>query len=153
MCKKNHANYSFKLRNSDNTVSHCELHAHELSISCPMGLHSKVRLVTGACALCHLNRTPMLSPSSFSTLGKRKRKEVFLASSQRKSCKSIMLAINYLLIMSQLQDEYNQKYLINSFVFIHSMYALLQFQKVNADSFCKLSLICRGLKTSSILYP
>lgn len=55
--------------------------------------------------------------------------------------------------MSQLQDEYNQKYLINSFVFIHSMYALLQFQKVNADSFCKLSLICRGLKTSSILYP
>lgn len=64
-----------------------------------------------------------------------------------------MLAINYLLIMSQLQDEYNQKYLINSFVSIHSMYALLQFQKVNADSFCKLSLICRGLKTSSILYP
>lgn len=62
-------------------------------------------------------------------------------------------ATNYLLIMSQLQNKYNQKYLINSFVFIHSKHALLQFPKVNADSFWKLPLICRGLKTSSILYP
>lgn len=82
-----------------------------------------------------------------------KNNTILLGCSQWKACKDVTLAINYLLIMSQFQEEYNQKYFNYCFVFIHCRHSWLQLQKLNAFISRKLSLTHNDFETSSILYP
>lgn len=61
--------------------------------------------------LCHLNSTSKRGPWSFSQLGK-----ISISGIQPvKSCKDIIVTVNYLLIMLWFQDECHQKHFIYSF--------------------------------------